>query len=52
LPADVLCELTNDDGTISRYVEIASFAEAQALPLLTVAGLISYHLRVKGRDRD
>lgn len=42
LPAGVLCELTNDDGSMSRFPEISAFASAHGLPLLTVADIVSY----------
>ena len=41
-PAGVLCELTNDDGTMSRLPEICIFASAHGLPLLTVADIVAY----------
>lgn len=39
-PYGVLCELTNDDGTMSRWPEIASFAVTHNLPILTVEDII------------
>lgn len=41
-PAGVLCELTNDDGSMSRFPEISAFASAYGLPLLTVADTVSF----------
>ncbi|MDL2259510.1 3,4-dihydroxy-2-butanone-4-phosphate synthase [Deltaproteobacteria bacterium OttesenSCG-928-K17] len=41
-PAGVLCELTNDDGSMSRFPEISAFASTSGLPLLTVADIVSF----------
>ena len=35
-PCGVLCELTNDDGTMARLPQVADFARANDLPLLAV----------------
>ncbi len=45
IPAGVLCELTNDDGTMRRLPEIIPFAKEHSLPLLTVADIIEYRRR-------
>ncbi|MDL2264735.1 3,4-dihydroxy-2-butanone-4-phosphate synthase [Synergistaceae bacterium OttesenSCG-928-I11] len=44
-PAGVLCELTNDDGTMCRLPEIASFAEQHGLPVLSVEDIAGYWRR-------
>jgi 3,4-dihydroxy 2-butanone 4-phosphate synthase/GTP cyclohydrolase II len=44
-PAGVLCELTNDDGTMSRRAEIEVFARQHNLKIGTIADLIRYRLR-------
>ena len=44
-PAGVLCELTNDDGTMCRLPEIAAFAEERGLPVLAVEDVVQYRLR-------
>lgn len=41
-PCGVLCELTNQDGTMARMPEIIGFAREHALPVVTVADLIAY----------
>jgi len=43
--AGVLCELTNDDGTMSRRAEIEVFARQHNLKIGTIADLIRYRLR-------
>ena len=43
-PAGVLCELTNDDGTMSRLPEISVFAVKYQFPIITVEDVISYRL--------
>ncbi len=47
LPAGVLCELTNDDGSMSRLPEISEFASEHDLPLLTVADIVDYRLQLE-----
>ncbi len=49
-PAGVLCELTNDDGTMSRLTQIAPFAARHGLPMVTVADLVGYRRAGEGRD--
>ncbi|MDR3578804.1 MAG: 3,4-dihydroxy-2-butanone-4-phosphate synthase [Oryzomonas sp.] len=41
-PCGVLCELTNEDGTMARMPEIISFAKQHGLPVVTVADLTTY----------
>src|SRR6195952_2616982 len=44
-PAGVLCELVNDDGTMSRLPDLQTFATTHNLPLLTIADLIAHRSR-------
>jgi 3,4-dihydroxy 2-butanone 4-phosphate synthase/GTP cyclohydrolase II len=44
-PAGVLCELVNDDGTMSRLPDLERFAAQHDLPLLTIADLIAHRSR-------
>ena len=41
-PAAVICELVNDDGTMSRPADIVHFATTNDLPVVTVAELVRY----------
>ncbi|HCO54658.1 MAG TPA: 3,4-dihydroxy-2-butanone-4-phosphate synthase [Pelagibacterium sp.] len=41
----VICELVNDDGTVTRGQQVADFAAAHDLPLISVADLIAYRQR-------
>ena len=41
-PCGVLCELTNDDGTMARLPRIVDFAEEHGFPVLTVDDLVQY----------
>jgi len=41
-PAGILCELTNDDGTMMRMPDLAPFAREHGLPLISIADLIRY----------
>jgi 3,4-dihydroxy-2-butanone 4-phosphate synthase len=41
-PAGVLCELVNDDGSMSRPPELHAFARRHALPIISVADLVAY----------
>lgn len=40
-PAGVLCELTNEDGSMARLPEIVDFAERHYLTVVTVEDLVS-----------
>jgi 3,4-dihydroxy 2-butanone 4-phosphate synthase/GTP cyclohydrolase II len=44
-PVGVICELVNDDGTVMRGPQVASFAEAHGLKQVSVADLIAYRQR-------
>lgn len=39
-PAGVLCELTNRDGTMAKLPDIVAFAQAHALPVLTIEDIV------------
>lgn len=42
IPAGVLCELTNPDGTMARFDEVVQFAEKNHLPVVTIDDLVHY----------
>ncbi|MGM5055398.1 3,4-dihydroxy-2-butanone-4-phosphate synthase [Rhizobium sp. 814_E9_N1_1] len=42
VPAGVICEVANDDGTMSRLPELTLFAERHNLPLVTIEDLVAY----------
>jgi 3,4-dihydroxy 2-butanone 4-phosphate synthase/GTP cyclohydrolase II len=44
-PAGVICEVMNEDGTMSRMPQLETFAEKFDLKILTIADLISYRLK-------
>jgi 3,4-dihydroxy 2-butanone 4-phosphate synthase len=41
-PCGVLCELTNEDGTMARLPEIVQFALSHGISVLTVEDLVKY----------
>ncbi|WMY95294.1 MAG: 3,4-dihydroxy-2-butanone-4-phosphate synthase [Arsenophonus sp.] len=41
-PAGVLCELTNDDGTMARMQEVLVFGKANNMPVITINDLVIY----------
>lgn len=43
-PAGVICEIMNDDGTMSRRQELEAFAERHSIKMGTVADLISWRM--------
>ncbi|NEJ19755.1 3,4-dihydroxy-2-butanone-4-phosphate synthase [Rhizobium leguminosarum] len=49
-PAGVICEVANDDGTMSRLPELTLFAERHNLPLVTIEDLVAYLERQAARD--
>ena len=44
-PVGVICELVNDDGTVTRGQQVVDFAERHGLKLVSVADLIAYRQR-------
>jgi 3,4-dihydroxy 2-butanone 4-phosphate synthase/GTP cyclohydrolase II len=45
VPAGVICEIMNEDGTMARVPELLEFCARHNLKMLTVAELIRYRLR-------
>ncbi|MGY4531623.1 3,4-dihydroxy 2-butanone 4-phosphate synthase/GTP cyclohydrolase II [Pseudomonas sp. TE3786] len=43
-PSGVICEIMNDDGTMSRRAELETFAELHGIKIGTIADLIHYRL--------
>ena len=41
-PAGVLCELTNDDGTMARAPECIAFAQQHNMAMVTIEDLVAY----------
>ncbi|MFZ7307816.1 3,4-dihydroxy-2-butanone-4-phosphate synthase [Avibacterium avium] len=46
-PAAVICEITNDDGTMARTPEIIKFAKEFGYPVMTIEDLVQYRLAQK-----
>lgn len=44
-PAAVICEIINDDGTMSRRDELAFFSQQHDIPMVTIRDLIDYRIR-------
>ena len=44
--ASVLCELTNDDGTMARLPEIIDFAEKQDMTVVTIEDIYQYRKQI------
>ena len=44
-PAGVICEIMNEDGTMARVPELAKFAKAHKLKIVTIKALIEYRMR-------
>ncbi len=45
IPAGVICEIMNDDGTMARVADLITFCQTHGLKMLTVAELIRYRLQ-------
>ncbi|WP_373101264.1 MULTISPECIES: 3,4-dihydroxy-2-butanone-4-phosphate synthase [Pasteurellaceae] len=43
--AGVICEITNDDGSMARAPQIVAFAQQFGYPVVTIEDLISYRLQ-------
>jgi len=46
-PAGVICEIMNDDGTMSRVPELMKFAERHKVKIVTVKDLINYRMKTE-----
>ena len=44
-PSGVICEIMNDDGTMSRMPELRKFAKEHGIKICTVADLVAYRLK-------
>ena len=44
-PAAVICEIINEDGTMSRRDELAIFSKKHAIPMITIKDLVEYRIR-------
>ncbi len=47
VPAGVVCEVMNDDGTMARVPDLIPYCERHGLKMVTVAELIEYRRRVE-----
>ncbi|HVW25250.1 MAG TPA: 3,4-dihydroxy-2-butanone-4-phosphate synthase [Polyangiaceae bacterium] len=47
LPAGVICEIMNDDGTMARMPDLEIFARTHGLRIVTIADLIRYRLQTE-----
>ncbi|MBZ5525737.1 MAG: 3,4-dihydroxy-2-butanone-4-phosphate synthase [Acidobacteriia bacterium] len=45
IPAGVICEIMNEDGTMARVPDLTEFCKHHGLKMLTVADLIRYRLQ-------
>lgn len=44
-PAAVICEIINEDGTMSRFKDLEVFSQKYNIPLVTIKDLIEYRIR-------
>jgi 3,4-dihydroxy 2-butanone 4-phosphate synthase/GTP cyclohydrolase II len=47
IPAGVVCEVMNDDGTMARVPDLAQFCDYHGIRMITVADLIEYRRRTE-----
>jgi len=47
IPAGVICEIMNEDGTMARVPDLVPYCERHGLKMITVADLISYRRRTE-----
>ena len=45
IPASVICEIMNDDGTMARVDDLGPYCERHGLKMITVADLVAYRRR-------
>ena len=46
-PAGVICEIMNEDGSMSRVPQLRQFAQRHNILMITIADLITYRLRTE-----
>ena len=51
LPAGVICEIMNDDGTMARMPDLLAFAQRHGLKIGTISDLIAYRRRTENYVR-
>ncbi|WP_018747576.1 3,4-dihydroxy-2-butanone-4-phosphate synthase [Chitiniphilus shinanonensis] len=49
-PAGVLCEIVDDDGSMARRPALFRFARRHGLPIVSIAALVAYRLRLQASD--
>ncbi len=47
IPAGVICEIMNDDGSMARVTDLTRYAEEHGLLMITVAEIIEYRRRTE-----
>ena len=47
IPAGVICEVMNDDGTMARVPDLATYCVRHGLKMITVADLVAYRRRTE-----
>jgi 3,4-dihydroxy 2-butanone 4-phosphate synthase/GTP cyclohydrolase II len=47
IPAGVVCEIMNEDGTMARVTDLTTFCERHGIKMITVADLIEYRRRTE-----
>ena len=52
IPAGVICEVMNEDGTMARVPELTKFARKHGLLMITIADLIRYRMRTESLVRQ
>src|SRR6187551_1382890 len=45
IPAGVICEIMNDDGTMARMPDLIEFSRQHGIQIVSIADLIQYRLR-------
>jgi 3,4-dihydroxy 2-butanone 4-phosphate synthase/GTP cyclohydrolase II len=45
IPAGVICEIMNDDGTMARVPDLTGYCERHGMKMITVADLVAYRRR-------
>ena len=45
IPAGVICEIMNDDGTMARVADLAPYCRRHGLKMVTVAAVVAYRRR-------
>jgi 3,4-dihydroxy 2-butanone 4-phosphate synthase/GTP cyclohydrolase II len=52
VPAGVICEIMNEDGSMARMPQLEKFSQEHGIPILTIADLINFRMKHESLVRE